>query len=810
MKEISLFWLGFLFCTTLTFGQNSPQKVTNRIPIKGIISGIVFDSDSVHALPAVSIMLCNLQDSSMIQGTTTNNSGKFTLKISRAGIFFLKLRYVGYRDKIITPILLSPQKLTADFPKVILSHSSKKLQEVVVTADPPEIEETADKTTLNVSQSLVAAGGNALDLLQLIPNVNVNSDGTVQLRGSDKVKILMDGRPSMFSSLDQIPAQMLDKVEVMTNPSARYEVEGQAGIINLITNKNKIKGYMLNVNTNGNTRGAFGGGANIGYRKGHWNLKTFYNYSTSNINGNTKDSLSYFNQDPFTTIETLSKRINQQSLSNRKTHNHNFRFNTDYFFDENTTLTVQAGFNNGAGNNKNSTNYNYQYFIAQQGITERTRETHTSSDNNAMNFLIAFDKKFSQTTELTTEFSFNSGKNNADQNINETYENSVSNDIIQLNVNNDKNHSFNYKLDYEQMIWNKVKLEVGERSNWSIRKQLHTPYDTDPSTGIQTMNPSLINDYDFNRTIHSLYMILTFPITQKLSVKAGARYEHTNDSGTQISNASTINNEYQNIYPSVFITQKLNSFNQINLIYSRRMDRPNPNLLNPLINKNNPLAITIGNSNLKPEDIHSFELKYIYNKEVFFISSSVYSRISRDIISHSITMKGDTSITSFLNQNRGFHYGGEFNASAKFSQDFRIGFNANWNHTQMNQSTTNLNADTKLTTWSIKLNTNANFPDIIGFQIFSNYFGPTHRTTGSTQGFFTTDIGVRKQCFNRKMTAFVRVNDIFNSHKNNNIQKGYISDTETYYRAIYGRQSYRFVTFGLSINLATFMRKARV
>lgn len=805
MKKIFLFLLSILFCTSLTFGQNTSQKTKNRIiPIKGTISGVIFDSDSIHTLPAVSIMLCNIQDSSMVQGTTTDNAGRFTINVSRAGVFFLKLKYMGYRDKIVTPILLAPQKLTVNFPKLILSKSSKKLKEVVVTSEPPEIEQTADKTTLNVSQSLVAAGGSALDLLQLIPSVTVNSDGSVQLRGSDKVKILMDGRPSMFSSLEQVPVQMLDKVEVMNNPSARYESEGQAGIINLITNKNKIKGYMVNVNTNTNTRGASGGGVNVGYRKGHWNLMAFYNYRTSNVNSNTKDSLSYFKRDTITTIESLDRKINQQSISNRKTYNHNFRFNTDYFFNENTTLTFQMGFNIGNAVNKDSIGYNYQYYLTQQALKSRMRRTHTDSDNNGTNFLVAFDKKFSSTQELTTEFSINTGRNDADQNIYETDNSSI---LDQFLVNDSRNHSSNLKIDYEQTIWNNVKLEVGERSNWSNNKLLYIPYNIDPATNATTVGLSTINDFDFDRTINSLYMILTFPITQKLSVKAGARYEQTKDSGTQIYDATTVENKYKNIYPSVFITQKFNEFSQLNLIYSRRMDRPDPNLLNPLINKSNPLAISVGNSDLKPEDSHSFELKYIYDKKVINISSSIFSRISKDMISRSITMKGDTTYTTYSNQDNGFSYGGEFNATARFNQIVRLGFSANWNHTHMNLSTTDLNTDTKLTMWNMRLNANFNIPDIISFQMFSNYFGPTHRTTGSTDGFFTTDLGIRKQFFNRKISAFVRINDVFDSRKTNTIQKGYISNAETYYRAVYGRQSSRFVTFGLNFNFSNFIRR---
>ncbi len=804
MKKNFLFFLSLLFCTSLTFGQNTTQKTKNHIiPIKGTISGIVFDSDSIHTLPAVSIMLCNSLDSSMVQGTTTDNSGRFTINVSRAGVYFLKLKYMGYRDKIVTPIILTPQKLTANFPKLRLSQSSKKLKEVVVTSEPPEIEQTADKTTLNVSQSLVAAGGSALDLLQLIPSVTVSSDGSVQLRGSDKVKILMDGRPSMFSSLEQVPAQMLDKVEVMTNPSARYEAEGQAGIINLITNKNKIKGYMVNVNANTNTRGASGGGANVGYRKGHWNLMAFYNYRTSNVNSNTKDSLSYFKRDTVTTIETLDRKINQQSISNRKTYNHNFRFNTDYFFNENTTLTFQMGFNVGNSVNKDSIGYNYQYFLTQQALNKRMRTTHTDSDNNGTNFLVAFDKKFSSTRELTTEFSINTGRNDADQNIYETNNSAITDQFL---VNDTRNHSSNLKIDYEQMIWNNVKLEVGERSNWSNNKLLYIPYNIDPTTNATTVGLSTLNDFDFDRTIHSLYMILTFPITQKLSIKAGARYEQTKDSGTQIYDATTVDNKYKNIYPSVFITQKFTEFSQLNLIYSRRMDRPDPNLLNPLINRSNPLAVSVGNSNLKPEDSHSFELKYIYDKKVINITSSIFSRISKDMISRSITMSGDTTYTSYSNQNNGFSYGGEFNATARFNQIVRLGFSANWNHTHMNLSTTDLNTDTKLTMWNMRVNGNFNIPDIISFQMFSTYFGPTHRTTGSTEGFFTTDLGIRKQFFNRKISAFVRINDVFDGRKTNTIQKGYISNKETYYRAVYGRQSSRFVTFGLNFNLSNFIR----
>ncbi|MDP4185611.1 MAG: TonB-dependent receptor [Bacteroidota bacterium] len=810
MKRLLPILLFLMLCSSTLYAQNASQRNQSRnIPIKGTIAGTVYDEDSIKTMPGVSIMLCNRRDSSMVKGVVTDDKGKFALEVTKAGVYFVKIRFMGYRDKIITPVVMSPNRLNANLGKIVIRTTSHKLNEVVVTAEPPDIQQTAEKTTLNVKENTVAAGGTALDLLQLMPNVNVNTDGTVQLRGSDKVKILMDGRPSMFNSLEQVPSEILDKIEVMTNPSSRYEAEGQAGIINMITNKNKVKGYMINANTNMNSRGAYGAGTNLSYRKGHWNFMGGYNFRMSNIDGNTKDSLSYYTND--SNREQLSREINQHRLSNRKSYTHNVRFNTDYYFNDNSILTFQASGNIGNGNSKDSTQYQYLYFTPSSNqISNRYRATKSNNDNKNANFVLAYDKKFKTSgKELSAEVSANTGKNNSESNILEKDEYVSMKDINidQKNLNEGKNNSINAKLDYEQMVGTKLKIEMGERSNLSKNKTNYNPYAYNSVTAQDTLTWSQVNDFDFNRDIHSAYLILNYPITKKLSIKAGARYEYTHDYGTQHFDNTKIDHSYQNIYPSLFLTQKLDEFNQLNLIYGRRFDRPNSGLLNPKVDKSNPLAIRTGNPNLKPEDVHSVEFKYIYNKKGYNVGTSVYYRLSKDIVTRSITMRGDTSITSYINNDRGHYFGSEFNASARMNESVRFGFNANWNRTQMDNSTNDPNADTRLTTWSLKFNTNVNLQNIIGFQIFSNYFGPVKRKTGTTDGVFSTDVALRKQFFNRKVTAFMRVSDVFKTRANNTTQKGYITADERFTHATYGRESTRFMTFGLNFNFSNFIRK---
>ena len=780
----------WLCCAAIAgFAQGNKRT---PVDIQGNVSGTVYDKDSTSTLPSVSIGLYTKRDSVLVKSTMSDMNGKFSLDVKKSGAYYLELKFIGYKTKHVTPIYLSAEKPSMSIKKVVMKAKDNELNEVKVVAEAPLIEYSADKTTLNVNSNAVAQGGTALELLQLVPNINVNTDGTVQLRGSDKVKILMDGRPSMFNSLDQVPSEMLDKIEVMTNPSSKYEAEGTAGIINLITNKRKVKGYFVGGNVNVNSRGMFGGGVNASAKLGKFSFMTNYNARVSDVVGNTNDTIKYFSKPSDELLSTTT----QTRSSKRHSLNQNIRMNMDYSFNEKTMLTFQAGMNFGNSNSSDTTLFNYRD-IADKTNSQRYRGTHTDSKNFNTNFVLAFNKKFDAPGhELTAEISFNRNNGSSPNQIYNRDSVYAAQDI----KNTNEGQGYNIKIDYERMISEKLRMEIGERTNLN-----HSVSDYDPSllVGNQMLPETLLqNNFDFNRDIHSGYLIFTYPFTEKLSAKLGARYEHTHEYGTQLTDNTKMDTAYQNIYPSLFLTYKLSANQSLNLNYSRRFDRPNISMENPKVDKSNQMAWKVGNPNLRPEDINSIELKYNYNTKPIDVNSAIYYRRSTDGIVKSVTYNGPISVTSYINQQSGNYYGGEMSFQIKPYEWLRIGTSGNWNHSVMSSSVKDLNADNELTTWGLKLNAMFNQPNICNFQITGNYLGPRDRAQGHSDAVYYMDVAVRKNFFNRKLSLFARISDVFNTKKTNDLQTGYIGNSIRYTDLALGRETSRIFTFGLNFNFS--------
>ena len=789
-----------LFTALMLLGISAQllAQENRRVPvdIEGSVSGSVFDKDSISSLPSVNVALYSRRDSALVKAGMTDANGKFKLPVKKTGAYYLELKFIGYKTKHIAPIFLSVDKPTVELKKLILSAKDNELNEVKVVAETPMIEHSIDKTTLNVTSNAVAQGGTALELLQLIPNVNVSTDGTVQLRGSDKVKILMDGRQSMFNSLDQVPSEMLDKIEVMTNPSSRYEADGTAGIINLITNKRKVKGYFIGANLNRNSRGMFGGGLNASAKLGKFSFMANYNARVSDVNGNTTDSLQYYS---VTSGELLSATT-QTRQSNRHSLNQNIRISTDYSFNDKTTLSLQAGLNFGSNSNKDTTDFSY----FNQNRAARHRGTNTDANNWNGNFILAFNKKFdAQGHELNIEASLN---NNHSESPNRIYDSNLQH-FAQDVENSSFGQGYNLKIDYERMLTPNLKLELGEKSNLNRSRSDYNPADLISDAWIH--NDTLRNNFEFNRDIHSAYLILTYPITNKLMAKVGSRYEYTHEFGTQLTDNSKIENSYGSVYPNFYLVYKLSNNQSLNFNYNRRFDRPNTSQLNPKTDRSNPMAIRVGNTSLKPEDINAVELKYNFNTKPFELNSAIYYRYAQDGITRSITYNGPISITSYKNQQTGKYYGGDLNIQFKPYEWLRLGASGNWNRSEMSADTLDKNADTEMTTWMAKFNATFNKPNICNFQITGNYFGPRQRHTGSSKAIYSVDLAVRRNFFNRKLSVFMRVSDVFNTRKTDDLQTGFIGNDVRYIDAVTGRETSRIVTFGLNFNFSNMQRNKK-
>lgn len=781
-----------IICMSLvSFGQN-PNDDSKEV----MITGNIIEASTGAPLEYATVAFTDMQGK-IVTGGITDLEGKYAIKVP-AGMYKVTFEFIGFSTKT-----LENQNLTRDttLPTIKLAEDLESLDEIVIRAETTEVVVRLDKKIYNIGKDLTTSGANVGDALSNVPSVTVDIDGTIALRGNENVRILINGKPSAiagFGSTDALralPADAIDRVEVITSPSARYDAEGTAGILNIILRKEKTLGLNGSIQTNVGVPESSSINGNINLRTDKFNIfnNTGWRYRES-------PGKAYFKNQYLS-----SSIINPLVIENRDMDRINRNFNTnlgiEYFISDKTSVTASAFFSH--GNDDDETINKTDEFDADSDLAiSRDRiEYESETDTNyqfALNYITKFDDNGH---ELKADLQYESENEEETSLINEytTFPNQVELPSEFITTDEDQKE-YLAQIDYVRPIGENAQFEAGYRGNF---KETVTDYElTEQMTagGSFIRNDSLSNMFTYNENVNAVY-------TQygdkygKFSVLLGLRLEHTQLKGevdaenveANGDDALNINfdKSYTGLFPTLNLTYELNDRESITLGYNRRINRPRGRWINPFPSRSSEANIFQGNPNLDPAFASAFDLGYLKRWGKLTLTSSIYyqhetdafERIQEDTgqeTSNGIPIIRTLPINLSTNERIGFEVGILYNP-AKW-----LRLNGSFNFFQFNTEGefNGIDYGAKNTSYFARGSAKVSLPYKIEWQTNAFYRGPSNNSQTENDGILSVDLALSKDILNDNATVGFNVNDLFNSRKRSSITNTdtFISESEYQWR----------------------------
>lgn len=664
-----------LFSISILFLSAQPevQRPQQADHTTGTVMGTVVDANNVP-LQYASVNVKRVSDSTTAQYGLTDEVGKFLLEGIPFGQYFVEIQYVGYHKSTSPAFEISKQNAVYRIPKYKMTDKLTELNAVVIRAQKDALQTNLDKTVYNVESNINASGASAVEVLEEIPSVQVDIEGNVSLRGSENVTILVDGRPTNLT-LDQIPADMIESVEVITNPSARLEPDGMAGILNVILKKKKESGFNAMVQGGGAMSfvhldrhipfiSGYNAGASFNYRYNKINI--FFNYGYrghSRRNGGTLWRDSWHDAD--------SSHLEQANIGEHRGGFHNANLSFDYFINKYNTITFGVSGNLGNMRNEsdlNSLTYNFMddlydttYHYNRLGQSRRSFKGIEASINYKKTFL-------TPGRELTADLFFTQRSGSA---IDSFLQHSFLDvpDYFQKTNTVDQNRNATAQIDFVTPVGNGGRIETGYKFSYREVGQDYSLFDgVSSTTATEVLDQR--NDFTYYEFLNAAYFIYSNTFWKKLSVQAGLRGEIANTISDLRSADTAYHFNYYSLFPTLHIKYDITPNHTLQLSYSRRVSRPRIHQLNPFVNYSDRENLSQGNPYLKPEIANSTELGYMFTKNATSLTLTAFYRLRTNMITRYTEILQDPeterfyTMTSYQNLNKGHNFGIE----AFFSQ----------------------------------------------------------------------------------------------------------------------------------------------
>ena len=715
------------------------------------IIGYILDSTDTKPVEFASVALINKATNRPVDGASADQVGKFVLNKVAQGDYKLVISFIGYESKTLF-VSINAKNDDHDLGVIKLPSSTKMLAEVTVEGQRAMIEERVDRTVYNAEKDATNKGGDATDVLKKVPMLSVDLDGNPSLRGSSNVKVLINNKPStiMASSiadaLKQIPADMIKTVEVITSPSAKYDAEGSAGIINIVTKKNTLQGLTLNFDTSAGVRGS-NLALNGNFRNKNWGLSLGgFGRTEYNVNGKFESTQITSNNGVQTT--------NLQSAETRREGifgNYQLGFDWDINKYNSVTSNVRFGLRNGN---------NWQDGLKQirNGALTSLRNTNSLDESANVDINVDYTKTFEKAQKEFSILSMYSRNNRTNDFYNLIMNTKSTMSEIMSSIKN-ANDAFNeeatIQMDYQTPINKMSMVEFGAKA---ITRNVTSDYKsyTAGADGIYSqVNLATLpsNVFDYNQNIWSTYGSYTLTTKNKWSIKAGARYEHTDISASFLKKEgqNTVIPPYGVLVPSFNMSKTFKS-GTWRFSYNRRIQRPGIENLNPNVNASNPLNISTGNPNLAPEYTNNFEVSYSKFVKQTYISTAIFMRNTTGAINRIREVRGDTVKTTSQNIGNEDAYGMNINLNVNVSNKLMLGGGGDLAYMVLANNVADplLSAKNQGLQSNFRIFGNYNFGNGWGAQVFSFYRVNQVQLQGSQGGFGMYSLSFKKDFKNKK------------------------------------------------------------
>ncbi|MGG8496878.1 TonB-dependent receptor domain-containing protein [Tenacibaculum sp. TC6] len=763
MKKITLLLL-FLNATLFAQRQGGNENVS-----KVKLTGKIIETSTSQPLEYATVVLTHLKNKKVTGGVTDMN-GNFEIEIPKGG-YALKVEFIGFKTKNL------PNKdlvENTNLGTISLSEDAETLDEVEIIAEKSTVEIRLDKKIYNVGKDMTVKGGNASDVLDNVPSVNVDAEGSVSLRGNENVRILIDGKPSALVGLNgtdalrNLPAEAIEKVEVITSPSARYDAEGTAGILNIILRKGKITGFNGSVNLSLGSPELYQVSSNLNYRTKKFNLFSNLGYAYRKGPGNAFSNFTYLTNG---IIDSLSI---EKRKYDRKNKNFNGSLGLEYYLTAKSSITGTFFYRKNNGNDiaTNNTNIFNPDTTPRQNINRIEDELENGIDTQfSLNYTNKIDDKGQK---LTIDLQY--GKSNDDNFSN------ITNNNVLAEKNSQNTNSINrlLQIDYILPIGEQSQLELGHKadlqdltSDFKVRNSDGQPFNFDPSNAI-----------DFKQYIYAYYAQFGSKI-DKFSYLLGLRAEYTDVDLKVINTGEFSDKNYTQWFPTINLGYEFNESDNLTLGYARRLRRPRHWFLNPFETRSSNTSVFKGNPDLNPTYTSSFDLGYTTKIYKVMLNSSLYYQYSTDIISPISKIEtrenGNVFVRQFLNLNNENRYGFELTTNYTIIKWARLSATFNYfkfktdafsySYSYLDPVNNNTITETRTlpevnsNSWFARFNSKITLPAKIDWQTRIMYRGPQDDSQGRREGIFVTNLAFSKDLFKEKASLVLNVNDLFNQRK---------------------------------------------
>ncbi len=758
-KYIAIVLFMHVCLTTHSFSQNN----------KGIFQGEVKDSTFKKGIEFASIRLFNANDSSLISGDFTDSLGRFKIKELPFGNYYAVIDFLGYDLKRLNTISISVNEPLFTATILLKVHKETTMDEVQVVGKQNAFEIGLDKKVYNVGSDLSTKGGSVNDILLKVPSVDVDQDGKVSLRGDGNVTILIDGRPSSMtggngkSLLDAIPASSIERIEIISNPSAKYDPDGTSGIINIVLKKNKLKGTNGMISTTVATGNILNSSMSFSVRNSK--INSYVNYSYKYMEGyrNNWGTLQQLNDD------VLTSKLVQNRLGTDNNINNLLKLGTDFYVS--TTQTIGFSVSGSIGSRATTGDLVNKLYNGTDSLTRfwtRSSNDPTKQQNFDMNVNHKIEFKNKKGT-LESNFTQSIGENHDYGYYNESYLNADStlNAHAKMNqqlTSNGRNDVFTGQTDFVRVFdKTKARFEAGAKAiirNMGVNSNFET---LDTLTNVYLSDTSTNFDYKYNEQIYSAYTIYGQQ-KGKWKYQGGLRFEQSYQIPFLVSKNEKYTNDYFNIFPSGHVKYNNKGNSEWSLSYSRRINRANSENLNPFTSYADPFNLRKGNPALKPEYISSFDLGYFIEKSKITMTSSIYYRYTTNVIQRvKIFYPDNTSTVTYTNIDQSQSGGLELVISYKPYKWWRNTISFNGSFIKYADNTPNFNYNNS------GINITAKYVGAIEYwkktmttQLNIQYNAPQTTAQGIVQRRGAVELSTEKSLYKGKWSVGLRMADIFN------------------------------------------------
>jgi len=746
MKNLILFGAIFLYLFAFNIYAQQPQR-------GGTIKGKVVDAATKSPLSRANISLISLPDSNVTTGAIADASGKFEINNIRLGTYFIRINYIGYESYNSEPIVIAREIRNVDFNTIELVQSSARTDAVEVTAERQMVEYSQGKRIFNVDKNIASAGGTALDIIKNIPSVNVDIDGNVSLRGSSNFRLLINGKPTSMNPtilFEQLPASSIESIEIITNPSARYDAEGMTGIINVILNQKRDDGLNGLLNINVGTRDKYSLSLNTTYQLGDWNFFLNYDYGSRRMRGNGS---SYRITKLVDTTTLLIDFNNRRSFLNQ-----GIRTGFDYNFSKLDQLSMSASYRTSDGERNRVIDYTDYLNSNPLPVSLYNRISNDKDNGPYWDYSLNYKHNFGDRGhDLTFDFYISENQEDENGNYKQTWLTPIEQLLFEGTKSNDYNRNINLQTDYSLPFGN-YKFETGAKISF---QKLDNDYRFLYGENL-VLDTNKSNHFIYNERISAAYAILSGKYDD-FSLQFGLRAEHSKINTELKTTGQKDDQDYLNFFPSASLSYKLSKTDEIQINYSRRINRPRSNFLNPFVDYSDPKNLRGGNPDLKPEFTDAYELAYVKNFKILSITPNLFYRRTTDKISFVADIVTDGVLrTTFENVAEGTNYGLELNLTFDYFKFMRLSTDFSYYRSEIKGKDRSLELDNNDYSWSLRGNANIFLMQNLSMQIMGFYSGPTVTPQGKRFSMSSLDFGARYEMFNRKLAITFRLSDIFN------------------------------------------------